>query len=170
MKWLAHALVVILPLLTAQPAIADWAYTRWGMSPDEVARASGGPVSTHARQAHYSSEGHDALASGSYSAAGFEFDVHFLFSKDNRGLSHVTLSVRPVSRCTELLWTLKDIYGLPEEQADEPASHGFAAIQVAARRDRLRGNHVSLLRIGPPDAPTLCNLTYRPLRGASGGL
>jgi hypothetical protein len=65
--------------LAACPAHADWQFTRWGMSPDEVVRASGGAA--HVVEHPSSSNNGDLFAvEGSYQAAGRSYATRFSFT------------------------------------------------------------------------------------------
>ena len=45
MKRLTNLLaLIVVPLLPLSPAHADWQYTKWGMSVEQVIRASGGQL------------------------------------------------------------------------------------------------------------------------------
>lgn len=158
--WICASLLVI-----PSAAIADWEYTKWGMSPDQVVKASKGKAQQHPRDADNSTDGADALVSGTYSAAGYNFTTHFRFGKNDGGLSAVLHELKPPSKCGELFASLQNIYGKPDNDILTP---GILSGHVW--RDQKKDNHVSLLSIGPDLAPSSCDLTYKRLTPAGGGL
>ena len=60
------------------PASADWQYTQWGMSADDVVAASDGSVVEVQGSTGEQVRGQDLRANGNYSAAGMTFKAQFL--------------------------------------------------------------------------------------------
>jgi hypothetical protein len=75
---------IALPLLLVTPAHANWQYTKWGMTPEQVIDASGNTVSKIPadQQRGKSRPGFVGLLSGVYSTGDFSFRVDFQFVKD----------------------------------------------------------------------------------------
>jgi hypothetical protein len=104
-------------LLVSASARADWQYTKWGMTPQEVAAASGGTV-------HVSTPTADELKSdsinltecaGSYTAGAFKFIAWFDFDREKHGLREVTLLFVAGSSdggtTSDLLQAMQEKYG-----------------------------------------------------------
>ena len=73
------------------PAQAEWEYTRWGMSVDEVVEASEGaarPVNPN-EQILLEDDTQQTLLTTQWSTEGYSFDVFFNFSVDDSELSEV---------------------------------------------------------------------------------
>jgi hypothetical protein len=91
-------------------AHADWQYTRWGMSPEQVAAASKG-----AAEVVKPKKKSDTIeCRGTYSAGRFEFFVLFDFDPRSHGLQEVTLlytgAKGPPVR--ELVQAMQEKYGM----------------------------------------------------------
>lgn len=105
-------------LLLSSPAVtssarADWQYTRWGMSPEEVIKASNGsarPTST-AEQAERKRGNREAMASAEYRAGEVPFRADFLFAGGK--LVMVALHLLDHQRRNEVLNALSSRYGAP---------------------------------------------------------
>jgi hypothetical protein len=69
-----------LPAIAPTSALSDWQYTKWDMTPTEVATASNGQVECHPPSAKYLVDGIDyiILCSGKYSSGIFTFNATFL--------------------------------------------------------------------------------------------
>jgi len=76
-------------------ADADWQYTRWGMTLEEVVAASGGAAQPHAKDPKKNTSKVDTLATAPYEAAGFIFRARFLFSRGEPKLARVDLEAPP---------------------------------------------------------------------------
>lgn len=81
---------VFLALAFAAPARADWQYTKWGMTPEQVVVASGGAARlvTDEKPPYLSTRiGCDAR----YKVGAFEFYVSFMFVRQTNRLQEVGL-------------------------------------------------------------------------------
>ncbi len=150
-------LVPLAALSLAAPAQADWQYTRWGMSPEQVAGASAGSVSLDSGTANDEIPGEKVGARGTYSSGPYNFKVVFYFSE--RKLVDVRL--RLISdNILDDAWKLKNdldgIYGRPFAE-----SGGIGPI--ITYHDPGKNNRVDLIII----TNKFANLEYRPLRNAS---
>lgn len=114
MKFLT-ALVFAL-LTVSSPALANWQYTKWGMTPDAVVAASGGIASklSEADIAKYSlTDGSQrALLSAPYSSGELQFSARFLFNSSQQ-LSSVELDM--YGAADHLEGALRAKYGTPRE-------------------------------------------------------
>lgn len=108
--------------LVSSAAKADWQYTKWGMNPDEVVKASEGKVLQCTSEI---CDGHQptgvssdiALLFAKYSAGKYPFHAFFYFDKKSRGLTIVNLNLVDRSLVLPLGADLKARYGEPSEQS-----------------------------------------------------
>ena len=109
-------------VLVASPAAADWQWTKWGMTPEEVLKSSNGKASlTDENEIKKWSpvQGvngemkiiYMALAKAPYDANGMNFRAVFLFSMEASKLECVDLTVNDVSHNAKLGTELERIYG-----------------------------------------------------------
>lgn len=78
------ALVVI---FTASPALADWEYTHWGMTPEQVAAASSGNVKVLPKSERQAAGDQSVFAAmGSFPVGGRSLSVGFMFDTATGGL------------------------------------------------------------------------------------
>jgi hypothetical protein len=86
-------------LLLATSALADWEYTRWGMSPDEVVASSNGKARRadpgRGRMGEILPPGSGVLAAAETEISGVRLRIGFIFRKGR--LTNVQLS----GRCSE---------------------------------------------------------------------
>jgi hypothetical protein len=103
--------------LVPTAALADWQYTKWGMSPEEVVAASNGNAhlvsEAEAAKTFRSAEYVVLLAKGDHSADGEKFSVIFDFTKQAKRLQGVTLKATDPSRCYIYRRVLLNKYGAP---------------------------------------------------------
>lgn len=94
---------------------ADWQYTRWGMTPDEVIEASRGqavrPDSTFI--ARNSPDGYVAALVAPYKAGDFLFEAVFQFREQDHRLAMVDLNLRNHEIRLQLHNALEGLYGKP---------------------------------------------------------
>jgi hypothetical protein len=98
------------------PAAADWQYTQWNMTPDQVQAASDGVAQPNPDR-RLDADGLSAALTAFYQGESIPFTATFLFNAQDR-LRYVTLS--PVDRisCPLVVQTLAAHYGPPEGKAD----------------------------------------------------
>ena len=92
------------------PASADWQYTQWGMSADDVVAASDGSVVEVQGSTGEPVRGQDLRANGNYSAAGMTFKAQFYFSPLSGGLSAIRLHPENKNACPDLEREISGIY------------------------------------------------------------
>jgi hypothetical protein len=103
------------------PAFADWQYTRWGMSSDEIVLASNGAACKieGKEQEQKSGARFTTLAIGKFSTGPFEFEVSFRTAKGGAALKTVRLNLRNPDQYQELWNAISAKYGkgevLPKE-------------------------------------------------------
>jgi len=142
------------------PVSADWQYTRWGMTKDEVIFASQGAAKA------YSATDQDAgayrvLATAPYTGLGFEFVSLFMFDWQTSALIGVKLNLNLATQCKSMLGALIGTYGNPLETTGVP-------VRTFTWRDYKNKNVVKARLI----EPTYCQIIYSPIieTGPSGGL
>lgn len=103
---------VAISLFAATSARADWQFTRWGMSPEEVVAASKGSavVLSGADVRRYSRGDKAAMLAMPYIAESFTFNARFLFSSGK--LAEVDLDLTGGSP-NDLVRAIRDRYGMP---------------------------------------------------------
>jgi hypothetical protein len=129
----------IVLLLTFFPtlAFAEWQYTKWGMTQQDVIDASNGIAVPDLDSKGHSTNEAMSLLEASYSAGRFEFIVRFLFDKETRRLSSVHLNLKTPEQCNLLLRELIDKYGPPRniggiagEWRDESSNNRIQFVQM----------------------------------------
>lgn len=149
-------LIVVAAVLLPAQALADWQYTRWGMTPAQVQQASRGAAKQNpnvvADTGTHRSE--RALLSARYRAGRFAFRALFFFDNASQKLVKVRLLLTGGGHCTDLRADLMNVYGAPLSQA----------AGIATRwRDTKRRNTVTHADWGGGG----CQVEYEPL-GSSG--
>ena len=96
------------------PVSADWEFTKWGMSPEQVVQAS-------KKQAHPPGPEEDiasVLLTQNWQSGRFRFTVSYIFKKDagRPRLSEVKLQLQNTQLRGELLDALKKQYGSPKAE------------------------------------------------------
>jgi hypothetical protein len=100
-------------------ANANWQYTRWGMTPEQVINASHGAAHLVPYDPGKSRSGFPCLARGSYSAGSAVFDTYFCFD-EQRYLKFVLLEIKnpDIAQIEELKAALLEKYGTPQVKRD----------------------------------------------------
>lgn len=98
------------------PAAADWQYTRWGMTPEQVKEASNGAAQDNSDH-KLDASGVNARLTAPYQGVSLPFTAVFLFGERDL-LKYVTL--KPVGKiaCPVIVDALAANYGKPEGEAD----------------------------------------------------
>jgi hypothetical protein len=112
--WLALA------MMTAVPAAADWQYTKWGMTPEQVIKAAHSRSKQVARLVDQQQKAAEdagrvaqkALLSGDWSSGRFQFEVRFFFDS-HRKLASVELTLANSENEGDLINELTKRYGAP---------------------------------------------------------
>lgn len=133
---------ILLFLFDSTVAWADWEWTRWGMSPEQVVRASKGRATVldpAAGKRLNRFEGTQILAVMSeYQAAGKVFEVRFGFDAERR-LNEVTLNAG-ADAFYDLVRMMTAIYGAPVDGSDR-------IIPGRTWIDRSKGNAIQLIKL-----------------------
>ncbi len=154
-------LALTLLLVMAWPAWADWAMTRWGMSPDEVSEATDGVVASVSFSASRVSVGTVAAMEMTYEKGEVPYDVSLLFGE--RGLNRVYLSPQadPNTICFVLLPQLVEELGVPASSAPGSCLVGSCEYRSHLWIDSERNNIVSFATMQEDALVTWCQITYR---------
>ena len=150
-RMLACALLAAAGL--AAPAAADWRYTRWGMSPEQVVAASRGAVQLGPPPSGKTYENLTGRARGVHTEDGASFDAYFHFDAQTR-LARVALERTGGTDCAAIHNRLLAQLGRPASSTRQ----SFATIDQW--RDQARGNLVGYVLVG--QLP--CTITYSRLR------
>jgi hypothetical protein len=136
-------LTVLLTVVPCSDAFADWEFTKWGMSKDQVVQASGGrakPYPAHQLEGPISQAGEICTHNiPDYVSGKFRFEAQFCFDRQDR-LSRVRLRVAD-DRFVPLEEALNATYGAPVN------SQKNSIVRTAQWNDTKRQNRVRLLGI-----------------------
>lgn len=141
-----------LSMAAAKCSFADWQYTKWGMTSQQVVEASQGKASPIAEEERKgkSTDTAESLLSAPYVAGKFNFEVSFLFDRKTSKLSRIHLSLIDPSLCSELLESLSGKYGEPSLVKES------SVFSRKEWRDKEHENGVQYLFIATPS----CSVTY----------
>lgn len=156
--------VLFLVCLSATPtfARADWQYTKWGMSREQLAAAAKAAGTNLSFSKTPSANG---AGIASYAAAGVEFSAHFDFEDGNGQLSKVKLLPSDMTKCKKIADLLLERYEQPA--TNEITTLGGLKVHSLTWNDRKERNAVKYVNFGEIG----CNIDYTPLRlGAKNGL
>ena len=108
------ALVVAINMAANLGARADWQYTQWGMTPEQVMAASAGQL----KICDEACKGLDtdlqiARFRGPYQSGPFKFTAYMLFDRRNNTLAQVTLDLNQRNDTDALIGALISNYGTP---------------------------------------------------------
>lgn len=109
---------VVVAALAAAPSWADWEYTRWGMTPEQVAAASGGAVTVEPpEKRQVIAEVHRRSgANGTYSGDGLQLDLRFQFDSNTDGLVCVFATVADAAQNERYRSRMFEKYGPPQKK------------------------------------------------------
>lgn len=116
MKIRITVLSIVTFLFSTNAMRADWQYTKWGMSPEEVQSATGVDPVENEEDAN-GGPSYTPFYVG-YNGAGIPFLAYFVFSRASNGLIIVRLKASPNTDCASLSGKLKEIYGTPSSSVE----------------------------------------------------
>jgi hypothetical protein len=156
MKWtiICSAILTMASISTAR---ADWQYTKWGMTPAEVAKASKGQAMANPKEASESTEVEFAKLTAPYTAGEFMFEAKFMFNRGTDKLSGVRLDLIHYASCNSLRSELLAKYDTPMKDS------WSGGLKVTTWQDRPSNMRIQILAIGE----TSCQIIYAPLASAS---
>jgi hypothetical protein len=151
----------------ASTAHADWQYTHWGMSKDQVLLASNGTVSpTSARGPDTPYVG----LRGKYATPDHAFDAAMYFDAGDTLVS-VMLSQRTAPECAKTLGDLQEKYGTSQDATNRRGPLRLIWSDAAS------GNRVKYTGVSRADSPAVrdvheaaCTIVYEPLSRTVDGL
>lgn len=159
---------VVLALSFCMPSgLADWRFTKWGMTPEQVQAAAGGTLSKATGDDACQACNPIPLLIGTYSAAGFRFRVIFQFDY-GQTLSAVALRTQSkgrVSGCDDLFNSLSAKYGKPVWKSPV-ADSSIGNLRPTRWIDTESGNTV--LFIDTSSLMGECEIKYSPLASPKG--
>ncbi len=88
------SIIAVLLIAQAPEAHADWQYTRWGMTPQQVIDASGGQAVKNDNVSGDSADDAQGLLQAYYSMGTYKFMVVFLFDRSSGVLTMVQLKLK----------------------------------------------------------------------------
>jgi hypothetical protein len=118
------ALASLTMMMMAVPAAkADWAYTKWGMSPEQIAKASnaGVHIVPEAQRKTVEEANLRTGAEGIYKDGDVDVNVAFAFDAKNGGLECVFYTVLDSAKNSALRDLMTKRYGEPNGHSDIPA-------------------------------------------------
>jgi hypothetical protein len=149
--------------LGSTPARADWQWTHWGMTPQQVIAASNGQA--HAVQGSDTQRVFkmDWRAAGSIEEAGATFELGFYFDPATDGLKVVRYNLNDPSPCPALKEKLVRELGEPRDESRTLQSLSTVTHAFDWDDDR-RGDAVTISWLGPVGALRgMCIVTWRPV-------
>lgn len=114
--------LVVIGLLSGLPAVpahADWEYTNWGMTPDQVVRASGGTAKLLAASEQKKDDDMKMVTKvgGDYAKDGLHLAIKFGFSTETDKLQMVGYAVTDMKQNDLLIAWLTKKYGAPQQES-----------------------------------------------------
>jgi hypothetical protein len=122
------------------PAKANWAYTQWGMTPEQVAAASSGAVQVlpSSQRTRNDVDRWEMAAKGTYKDGSLTMDAGFTFDTQHGGLTCVMYNVRASD------WPAAS--GERQLVRSEASWLLCRLIRFSAHRVRSRGCHTAIAR------------------------
>jgi hypothetical protein len=156
--------LVAVCLLTTQ-AFADWQYTKWGSTLEELRAIPNQTILTTSpkEQKGLAFSFGTPMAKTTYKAMETTFDVNFLF--ENNKLNGVVLYMKDIETAARIGTALGDQYGKPEKDTADYDKLSDCYTTYRLWRDEQAGNVVSFRSwacVGP-DAPSSFHVMYRPI-------
>lgn len=140
-------------VMATGPALAGWNFTEWGMTPEQVVRASGGTVQLSDGPVPHSPTVREG-AKGLIQSGEVRMEVRFRFNAT--GLIEVSLNPADPSGCVTFAPALNAKYGKPSSSFGAGTDYAGATWVVAA-------SDMSVTLLGSPGE---CSATYRPLNSS----
>lgn len=117
-----HAcLIVFLLTCISMPALADWQYTRWGMSPEQVVAASKGSANLLPPDQRPRLPPLETSAKGTFQDGALTLRTTFTFDTSKGGLTCVWYGVAEQANSEPFKQMLLKRYGEPAETSSLPA-------------------------------------------------
>jgi hypothetical protein len=117
-------LICVVVFMAPNTLFANWRYTQWTMTQDEVQRAASGKatiLSLSEQAANSSAESNEvALLQAPYASGKYDFTAVFSFDKRTNKLASVKLNLNNKDKAAELLGSLRAKYGTPSSEKHSP--------------------------------------------------
>ena len=143
-------LIAIAALAAPQNTLADWQYTKWGMTAEEITAASNGDAHliSDVEKANRAGENSEAIALGKFTTGPFEFDVVFRALKGGHGLDTVRLELREPSIYRRLREALIGKYGIGQETVEDIGSIKTTIMIWKAETETVKLIHADIVALG----------------------
>ena len=146
--------IAITCLFAAQPAFADWQYTRWGMSAQALVKAANGAAAISAGDPKENYPSAKIGASGTHKSGSYEFTSKFYFSDAKLSVINLRLvSENPSAGLNALKNTMDGLYGKSFSEARGP-------LAKITYHDTTNNNRIDLVNF----LGQYVYVEYRPLR------
>ncbi|HEX4078242.1 MAG TPA: hypothetical protein VHX61_05135 [Rhizomicrobium sp.] len=154
---IAICILFSISFVPTEPALADWQYAHWGMTPSQVATASSGAAAESAGQPGDQLDGYVIGDIGRYSSGEYHFRSIYYFDKRGLAMIELTLNGAGYDECIAVQLDLEGRYGRPYDRDGTSVTYG------ATWQDAKANNFVSIETIGRGESAT-CSIRYRPLK------
>jgi hypothetical protein len=146
---------ILTGLLLASAAVsqADWEYTTWGMTVDEVRQASQGRARDNDPTKHDIRAGSRSLLQAPYDAYGWHFTARLLFNTRTNRLDEVSLEAQGGCDGVRLARAVQQTYGPPTSTTT------YGTIKVTSWDHTPHNTRLDVLNIA-----STCYLNVTPLR------
>ena len=126
-------------LMFTSPVQADWQYTKWGMTPEQVVAASGGRAALLPAQQRPGIPPLETAASGELQDGSLALRTTFLFNTDGGGLACVFYGVTSSNGSDAFKASLVSRYGQPQRVSGLPAI-GLQTLSWKTAMDEIDAN------------------------------
>ncbi len=154
------AIIAVGLAFSTTAAHADWQYTKWGMTPDQVIEASKGqaeqikPLTREYRQ-------RGKWVRSFHKFRDWTFDVVFRFDVNSSGLNMIKLRLKDKKRCDSLVSALKIEH---EDSITKVISGGWRMLSWNDRKSNLQLRYIEG-RVG--GVPVSCGIEYTPAKAGA---
>jgi hypothetical protein len=148
-------------LTTPHTAQADWQYTKWGMTVDQVIEASNGKAAPPVKPqviANFDSK-LDHRLDVPHEAVGYPMVAHLYFRQQDKTLAMVTMDSRDREVCQRLPALLSSRFGETVPPKDDSGDY-----------QRFRSTEENVAVLYSRLTPQLCKIQYQPILTAASGL
>jgi hypothetical protein len=112
--------LMLLSLAISQPAIADWRFTTWGMTPEQVVTASQGKVHLLPPNRRPRIPPLETLAEGDFKANELDLETRYAFNTTSGGLACVFYAVASADDNNAFKASLIKQFGNPQKTSELP--------------------------------------------------
>lgn len=153
------ALTLLVATAVATPAQADWQWSRWGMTIEQLRAAAPYPLMPFSMP-DIDRDDSVSRIGGSHAVSGRRFAVVFRFSSAD-ALNAVLLMPNDNSLCPTLISELTNANGQPI------ATHADRYSHSVRWRNSATGNDIEVSQVNDGPVITYCMIEYRPIRSAT---